>query len=127
MSREEIAYWTRIFNRVYSNELETWDYRWLLTCWRHGWFGVTPGENLVENIGFGIEATNTLDLDICPGVERLGRLLPPWDHPPKLRRDEKADEAVFRNHYLRMEGRLSFWPRLVRSFRRRISSRGRSV
>jgi hypothetical protein len=120
MSLKETAYWERIFSRVYRQELETWDYRWLLSFWLKGWLAVTPSENLVENTGFGEGATNTRDRDINPGVERNGQLTFPLQHPGQIQRDEAADEAVFRNHYLRMEGRLPFLPRLVRSMRKKI-------
>lgn len=120
MNSGEALYWEKIFSRVYSHQLETWDYRWLLSCWRQKWVAATPSENLVENIGFGKDATNTSDPAIRPGVERVERLSPPWKHPAEVERDAKADEAVFKNHYLRMEGRLSFWPRLLRSLRKRI-------
>lgn len=120
MDPKETAYWERIFSRVYGHELETWDYRWLLSFWRHGWLAATPIENLVENTGFGEGATNTRDRDISPGVERTARLAFPLCHPDHLQRDEAADRAVFRNHYLRMEGKLPFLPRLLRSMRKRI-------
>ena len=120
MNPEERTYWERIFGRVYNHSLETWDYRWLLSFWRHGWLAATPGENLVENTGFGEGATNTRDPDISPGVERSGPLSFPLHHPHQLQRDTEADEAVFRNHYLRMEGRMPFLPRLLRSMRKRI-------
>ena len=120
MERKELSYWERVFNRVYEHELETWDYRWLLSFWHHGWLAATPNENLVENTGFGEGATNTRDRSVDPGVERNGRLSFPLSHPGKLLRDTAADRAVFQNHYLRMEGRMSFLPRLWRSLRKRI-------
>jgi hypothetical protein len=38
----------------------------------------------------------------------------------RLAVESTADEAVFRNHYLRMEGRLSFWRKLIRSLEKRV-------
>ena len=120
MDKREKDYWERIFNRVYRHELETWDYRWLFSFWRNHWLAVTPRENLVQNTGFGEGATNTRDRSVDPGVERTGRMSFALSHPDEIRRDEAADQAVFRNHYLRMEGRLSFWPRLIRSLGKRL-------
>ena len=108
MDKREKDYWERIFNRVYRHELETWDYRWLLSFWRNHWLAVTPRENLVQNTGFGEGATNTRDRSVDPGVERTGRMSFPLSHPDEIRRDEAADQAVFRNHYL---NRVALRPR----------------
>lgn len=47
-------------DRVFDGRLNTWDYQWQLTCWKHGGLAVHPRENLVRNIGFGADATHTL-------------------------------------------------------------------
>lgn len=57
------AYWEIIFDRVYNGIIVTWDYQWLLCAWFNDGLTVTPPVNLVSNIGFGPEATNTSDVD----------------------------------------------------------------
>lgn len=121
MSPREIRYWEKVFGRVYGHQLKTWDYRWLLSFWRNQWIAVTPRDNLVENIGFGEGATNTRDVDVHSGVERIGLMSFPLRHSKQVKLHQAADQAVFINHYLRMEGKLSFWRRLRRSMGKRLA------
>ena len=120
MSHRENSYWQTIFDRVYAGKLETWDYRWLLGFWSGQFLAITPSQNLVDNAGFGPGATNTHDVEVDVGADRNERLGFPLQAPPAVERNEMADRAVFRNHYLRMEGKLPFWSRLIRSFGKRL-------
>ena len=56
---DEINYWTKIFNRVYNQEIDSWAYPWLLSCWKNNLLTVTPNKNLVSNIGFRKDSTHT--------------------------------------------------------------------
>ena len=42
----------RFLDGVASGEIDTWDYGWLLSCWRTGMVGCLPAVNLVNNLGF---------------------------------------------------------------------------
>jgi hypothetical protein len=117
---KEKKYWNRIFRRVASGQFSTWDYPWISCFWMKGWVSITPAQNLVRNAGFGPEATNTRDVSVETGVERHGRLAPPFRGPKEIQANCHLDRAVFQNHLLRQEGRLSFWPRIRRSLIKRI-------
>jgi hypothetical protein len=54
-------YWHKIFCELTSGRIDTWDYQWMLTIWRKGGLTVRPSVNLVQNIGFGADATHTMD------------------------------------------------------------------
>ncbi len=53
-------YWRRIFERLATGAVDTWDYQWILTVWRHRALCCRPSVNLIENIGFGADATHTV-------------------------------------------------------------------
>jgi len=53
------TYWEKIFDRMYREEIDTWDYPWTASVWYHGGLTATPNSNLVSNIGFGSESTHT--------------------------------------------------------------------
>jgi len=55
------AYWRKIFSMLATGKFDAWDYQWMLTHWRHNAMCVKPTQNLVENIGFGSDATHTAD------------------------------------------------------------------
>lgn len=52
-------YWERIFNQVHAGKIDTWDYQWVFTCWMQGGLEILPARNLIENLGFGPDATHT--------------------------------------------------------------------
>lgn len=64
-----LAYWLQISRRIASGALDTWDIQWILTVWRHGALACRPNRNLVENLGFGADATHTDNAN-----SELGRL-----------------------------------------------------
>jgi len=47
------------FKRTLSGEIDTWDYQWSFACFINDGVSIIPKINLVENIGFGEEATHT--------------------------------------------------------------------
>ena len=118
--KTEEAYWNRIFGRVASGELSTWDYCWISWFWMQDWVSITPAQNLVRNVGFGPDATNTRDVLVNTGMEREELLSPPFEGPIEIKADKELDHAVFHNHLLQQEGRLSFWPRIRRSLVKRV-------
>lgn len=54
------AYWNLVFDLTYKQQIATcWDHQWTYTHWVQDALCVTPSRNLVQNIGFGTEATHT--------------------------------------------------------------------
>lgn len=103
----ERRYWERILDRTYEGEISTWDYPFQASVWLAGKLIVTPNVNLVQNIGFGPEATHTTgERPSSPVPQRgsLGRL----SHPTTVVADPEADRYTFEHH---CGGRLLRWPR----------------
>ena len=56
----DCLYWMAVFRNIKNGSLNSaWDYQWILTLWREHAKCVRPTVNLVENIGFGPDATHT--------------------------------------------------------------------
>lgn len=54
------AYWSKIYRMLDRRKTSSiWDYQWILTLWRQRALACRPTVNLVENIGFGVDATHT--------------------------------------------------------------------
>jgi hypothetical protein len=52
-----------LFEKVIANEVDTWDYQWAFTRLVNQGLTVIPSNNLVSNIGFGVNATHTTNQD----------------------------------------------------------------
>ncbi|MCX6967573.1 MAG: glycosyltransferase family 2 protein [Verrucomicrobia bacterium] len=98
-SPEERAYWSPIFDSLTSPESRpnTWDYSWMLTCWAHGGLAAYPSVNLVENIGFGADATHTQDASARQVPAQSIRHL---SFARKVVRNTAADRHTFRTVFL---------------------------
>jgi hypothetical protein len=53
------SYWHYQFEKMYHQKVDTWDFQWLYTSWKHNLLTVVPSINLVENLGFDERATHT--------------------------------------------------------------------
>jgi len=79
-----VAYWSRIFDAMYERTgPDTWDYQWVYTCWTRNWLSILPRNNLIQNTGFGVDATHTSIAEpdfILPA----GTVIFPLEHPPAI-------------------------------------------
>jgi hypothetical protein len=57
--RKFLYYWTKIFDNEYKNLSKAWDQRWLYSNWKNKKLSIIPKKHLVQNIGFGENATHT--------------------------------------------------------------------
>lgn len=90
------VYWTSTFELLARGEVDTWDGQLVLAAMERGQWTATSNVNLVENIGFGAEATHTVEDfgDLLP----VGSIdLPLADVPVVL--DTQADAWTRRHHF----------------------------
>ena len=89
----ERSYWSDIWQRlVDEGKPDTWDFQWNFTCLINGGLAALPNQNLVSNIGFGVDATNTL---IPAPPTALGKDVKVDNHPKFIINDKKADDYFF--------------------------------
>jgi len=82
--------------KVYRNEIDTWDYQWEYTVRINNGLSVYPENNLIENIGFGIDAgvhTNYVDYRISQN--KANEIKFPLSHPTLVVANAKADKEFF--------------------------------
>ena len=97
-------YWTPILDGMYHGTgPNTWDYQWMFTNILRGSLSVTPGVNLIENIGFGADATHVSDSAGAPKVS-VGALRFPLQHPDKVVASKDLDA---------LDQRLSEWHKAI--------------
>ncbi len=121
----ESEIWNHVFNNQHAGNIDTWDFPWLYACWMNGGRTVLPAKNLVTNIGFGDDATHTVDsaspLANQPrfsAFEDDGKLR----HPLNIARDQVADDWTYRNMFAHLKpdlktgcsGLKPWWKKLLR-------------
>jgi hypothetical protein len=85
------SYWREIFVRAYENQVDSWAYRWTFSCWAQSGLTVLPRSNLVQNIGFGGDATHTEASDPMADRTPLESMDFPLQHPERVLIDITAD------------------------------------
>lgn len=96
-SRVEKKYWTRFFDKINRGELKHWDIKWIFAIWNNDGVSITPNVNLVQNVGFGKDATHTFKHDDAMVVKTssVGEII----HPSNITINKEADAYLFKHIY----------------------------
>ena len=115
----QARYWERNFDEIFNGRVDTWDYQWTFCCFKNGGLTVTPNVNLIENIGFGKDATHTkvgnspLSLrELRLGSTNMTTIKDPY--PLVFQANEEADQFVESSYFLLYKNK--FLPLLKRFF-----------
>jgi len=96
-NQAEQIFWRNIFAKLfYESKPDTWDYQWALICYINGGLTALPNQNLITNVGFGIDATHTTETSKSSRkTGSLGEI----QHPTFILRDTDADHYTYENHF----------------------------
>ena len=98
--RTAVRYWTSVLEGMFQGTgPNTWDYQWMYTNLMRGSLSVSPQVNLVQNLGFGSDATHSKNSKSAPKVP-VGSLHFPLQHPPAMIAARSLDE---------LDQRISEW------------------
>lgn len=86
-------YWRYVLRRTHAGRINSWGYRWLLSCWANSMMAAFPRVTLVENVGFGQDATNTRR-QAWYFQQSVGKLTLPIIHPRHFCRNDRIDQLV---------------------------------
>lgn len=70
-------FWYDAFSSVYNNKIDTWDFQFSYLLLKNGGKCVVPKFNLISNIGFGENATHTLDQSSASANRELANIKMP--------------------------------------------------
>jgi len=94
-TKQEQKNWMNIFQAVYDGKIDTWDYQWSYACLINNGLSIIPNENLVANIGFGMEATHVKDENTVLSnmeVKNIKNIR----HPNFILLNEEADRLAYK-------------------------------
>lgn len=110
------VYWASTFELLARKQVDTWDGQLVLASMVSGAWTATSNVNLIENIGFGEDATHTReDRD---GLQPLGQA-PSLLAAVPLTLDERADRWTLRHHF------RADWRGIFRQAQTYLQHRGR--
>lgn len=126
----ERAFWVRVMEDGWRRQrTDTWDHQWQLVRWMHNGLSVVPRVSLLRNVGFGSDATHTLDPGSPLGQIEAGELSGDLRHPEGVTPDIRYDRHVFDHDYGGRHQRTPNWYTLARwrmilgNLRRRITGK----
>jgi len=96
----EREHYNYIFQKMHTGDERTsrktvWDYQWQFICKINSGLIIVPNKNLVTNLGFGAEATNTID-PVGAGCDlKLEEMEFPLKHPYLMMADKQRDQWYF--------------------------------
>lgn len=99
----------KLFDQVFNNEIDTWDYQWSFAKLVQSGLSVVPRENMIRNTGFHSDATHTKKMP--RHMKKLTQLEMeyPLKHPETLLRHKKLDDYFFCNVVKRGQRRALFY------------------
>lgn len=98
-SRKEAIWRESLFDDIYTKKIDTWDYQWAFSKLINSELSIVPNKNLIQNIGFGDDATHTKGaID-----ERLNKVFEVYNlnHPTYILRNKKFDNEFLINFVYR--------------------------
>lgn len=108
---EEQAFWRNTLDAIHAGQIDSWAYIWTYTNFIHNRLAVVPRVNMVQNIGFGADATHTTNADAQDAQLAAAPMPEPFQHPDLMIRNVQADQHVARAHYWLRRNRKRFWRR----------------
>lgn len=114
----EVKSWSSIFEGQYDGIFNTWDYQLTFTSLVNNWLNITPNVNLISNLGFGADATNTSNEKDPLSKQPIEEIIFPLAHPQFFINDRLSEGKVFnRSSYTPFTLR---WERKIKKYWRKI-------
>jgi len=81
--------WNKVFQKVYKNKIDTWDYQWTYTVFTNNGLCINPNLNLISNVGFTKESTHTKNENIFSNlpIYKLNKIVHPKFIIPNIKKD----------------------------------------
>ncbi len=98
-NKKQVKYWQNIFEAVYNNKIDTWDYQLNFACWINATLNIMPSDNLVSNIGFGVDASRTTQKNKFSEMQVIEMGFP-LVHPQIIIRDVLADNITEKGQFV---------------------------
>jgi hypothetical protein len=106
--------WTNTLQLCYEKKLPSWAFQWTFASFIQNGMNIVANVNLVSNIGHGVGATNTEDVNSPYNNMPVEAITFPMKHPPFTIRDTQADNFTENTLY-------DYDPPLLKKVQKKIS------
>lgn len=107
--KEYRNFWKLMLLQMRLQPIDTWDYQLVFSLFVNRLLSIVPAINLVENIGFGEDATHTTVVDKRV-AEYTAKAILPLSHPSNVCLNKKIDEVDIINNNRKLSfSRLMFY------------------
>ena len=90
----------RIFDKTFKNpQVSWWDYQWGFAKDINNGLSIVPAKNLVSNIGFGVDATHTLNIHSKFNNLTAHEIDFPLHHPKYVAIDKDLEKKILDAHF----------------------------
>lgn len=106
-TRSGLRHWKAAFNGVHRNIIDTWDYQLVFCLWKNGLKAIAPDKNMISNIGFGPDATHTLNPLSAASEMPTFTIELPLTHP--MNKSVTKERDIFMEHAVFQRGLESYF------------------
>jgi hypothetical protein len=100
-------FWNSLFNKIVNEKIDTWDAQWLYAIMKNRGLCITPTINMVENIGFGEEATHTNF--VIKNINEAREIENNIIYPKEIWVNKKIDEFITKKYYIKSIYQKIIW------------------
>lgn len=97
-NKKLVKYCHYIFESVFNNKIDTWDYQLFFSCLINATLNIVPNYNIVSNIGHCIDSTHTHQKNQFSEIPTIEMRFP-LSHPSMIIRDALADSVIEREQF----------------------------
>lgn len=98
-SFNERVYWRNHLDNVLSGGIDTWDFQWMYSIWKHDGKVIAPKVNMIKNIGFGEDATHSKTSNNIFEASACNDLDFPLIHPEVRSFDSGLDRRLAKTRF----------------------------
>jgi hypothetical protein len=110
LEKKSLIFWIRHFRHIRDKNIDTWDAQWHYSILKANGLIISPHSNMVENIGFGPDATHTFNIN--PHALLAERLEGAIVDPKLIQTDMKVDDILMKKIYMR-----NIWQKIISRIR----------
>jgi hypothetical protein len=102
-TKREQKYWQNVYLWMKNRIVDTWDYQLMFTIWHQKGLIVMPNNNLISNIGFGVQSVHSQNENSPLANAKTFPILP-LKHISEIKRNYQSDKNYLQSYLISNPG-----------------------